>query len=699
MLAIVIGASLSIMGAQTAPAPYRELVVTKDTVLTASDVLRTRIVVKADHVTLDGGGLTLSGPGKPGDLKTFEEAGIGVLVEGCTNVTIKNLKAKGFAIGLKMKDCVAPVVEGCDFSFNYHNPDHGWGELPARGGMILEGVKLGVFRNNKANRVWDALSLTNCDDNLLLDNDFSHTSNTCAKLWTSSRNKFLNNDLSYGIRIDRDKGEVHARDSTSVLIESGSNDNTFYRNKITHGGDGVFIRPLNGWISKGNVFIENDTSYANNNCVESWSPGNTFIRNVANRGSYGFWLGGSDQTTLIGNEASYNGLATGYHNAPEGGFAHGGIVIVGGTSSHSLISGNKLVGNNGGGIVFRGDTATKGAAWRTLHWVVQQNRIEDNKFGVWGRYGDWIHLGGNLLKGNGVEDDIADTEHLIRAPWDDKALRAPIARLRGPERAEVGQEVVFDASGSTDPAGLALTYSWRFNAESAEGPTVRRKFDKPGFYRVGLNVSNGTLAGLAFRDLIVVDSERGRRAPTGQIVYPLELGTEGSAVNWTGEQPGATEPDGGLIFEDDYGDALVDKSSLKITQRPYRGQYMTAIFPRARKADLDLYGKTKLVFWMKAENPNIPGFQEPGPVIRLYTPKGVVKIQPSKGANLYVNRMPYSEARYLWMRVEIPLAGNDDWERTVEGTPDLKHVNAFSLSMDAWGGDPFTIWLDGWRFE
>ena len=167
----------------------------------------------------------------------------------------------------------------CDFSDNYQNPKHGWGELPPRGGILLERVRLSVFAHNRANRVWDAIHLIESDDNLMEDNDFSHCSNTCAKLWRASRNKFLHNNLSYGIRIDRAAGEVHARDSTCVLIETGSNDNYWYRNDITQGGDGVFIRPLNRWVSRGNVFVENDTSYANNNCVESWSPGNTFIRN------------------------------------------------------------------------------------------------------------------------------------------------------------------------------------------------------------------------------------------------------------------------------------------------------------------------------------------------------------------------------------------------------------------------------------
>jgi len=68
-----------------------------------------------------------------------------------------------------------------------------------------------------------------------------------------------------------------------------------------------------------------------------------------------FWLGGSDQTRLIGNEAAYNGLPDGFHNAPEPGFRHGGIVIVGGPSSHTVLDGNHCHHNNGGGIVFRGN--------------------------------------------------------------------------------------------------------------------------------------------------------------------------------------------------------------------------------------------------------------------------------------------------------------------------------------------------------
>lgn len=641
---------------------YRTLTITHDTTLRPIDVLHTRIIIKASHITLDGQDLELVGPGVAGNLESFEKAGPAILVEGCTNVTIKNVRARGFESGLVMRDCKAPVVERCDFSSNYTNPDFGWGELPSRGGIILSNVSLGVFRKNKANRVWDALSLKECNDNLFLDNDFSVTTNTCAKLDRSSRNKFFTNDLSYGIRIDRQKGEVHARDSTSVLIESGSNDNYFYQNTIRHGGDGLFIRPLNKWVSRGNVFVENDTSYANNNCIESWSPGNTYIRNIANHGSYGFWLGGSDETTLIGNIACYNGLAEGYHNAPEPVFGHGGIVIVGASSSHTLIEGNRSEHNNGGGIVYRG---AKDGNWRTEHWVVQQNQLADNKFPVWGKFGDWITVGGNTPKTVDITDS---TQVKVTEPI---ALRAPIARFVGPKRATQGQEVVFDASGSKSYEG-DLTYEWVISGKSYTGSQVRVKFEKPGFVRVGLNVTAGGLTDIAYQNVLVVDKS------------VEEIGTEGSAALWKG--------DNGYVFVDD-DQAIVGATSLRMTPSKYEGNYATATLT----GSWNWTGKTKLVFWLKFQNPNVGAFQNAGPVITLRSEAGSLTLQPAKD-NLFEN-LPYSEARETWMRVEIPLAGDTKWSMKSEGKPDLKHLKSLSFALDSWGIDPFNIWLDGMHVE
>lgn len=663
----------------------REIIVTNDLVLTKGTELTARLVVRSSGVTVDGNGATLSGPGTIGDPKSLETAGVGVTVEGVTGVTLKNLRVRGFATGLVLRQVTAARVSDCDFSDNYHNPQHGWGELPARGGLVLEGVRQSVITNTRANNVWDALNLIDSDENLIEDNDFSHCSNTCAKLWKSSRNKFLRNNLSYGIRIDRAGGEVHARDSTCVLIETGSDDNYWYRNDITHGGDGVFIRPLNRWVSRGNVFVENDTSYANNNCVESWSPGNTFIRNKANHGSYGFWLGGSDQTVLLGNEAAFNGLTNGYHNAPEPGFSHGGIVIVGGPSSHTWIEGNDLHHNNGAGLAFRGDSGSKGQKWKTEHWVVQQNRMADNRFGIWARWGDAILLAGNVFTNNSEGNYLTNITGLLELPAVGDRLSAPVAELLGPEIVSVGQTVRFDALGSRDPGGLPLKFHWYLEGAAGEGPALTRVFNEPGFCRVGLTVENGARAGLAWRDVLVVE-------PVAR-----ELGTEGDALGWGYELEGNDDGKGRVLFADE-GPGIIGTRCLRLTPKPYPGAYATAVYPAARDAGWNLSDRKQIRFWVKVRNPNVPGWQNAGPVVRLLGKAGEIEFKPAKDGNL-MNDPPYSEARWLWMPIRIPLEGSAEWQRTVKGTASLDRIEALSLSFDSYGYDPFTVWLDGLTVE
>ncbi|HVY68979.1 MAG TPA: PKD domain-containing protein, partial [Verrucomicrobiae bacterium] len=589
-----------------------------------------------------------------------------------------------FATGLVARDCQALSIEHCDFSDNYHNPKHGWGELPARGGVLFERTRLSALRGNKANRVWDALHLIDSDDNLVEDNDFSRCSNTCAKLWHASRNRFLRNNLSYGIRIDRAAGEVHARDSTCVLMESGSDDNHWWRNDITQGGDGIFIRVLNGWVSRGNVFIENDTSYANNNCIESWSPGNTYIRNKANHGSYGFWLGGSDQTVLIGNEAGFNGITNGNHNAPES-FGHGGIVIVNGPSSHTLISGNWCHDNNGGGIVLRGDVGSQGKKWQMEHWVIQQNRMENNRWGIWGQWADGLRLANNSVSNNADGNYLTNVANLREVASDPTVRLAPRAELLGPARAVVGQAVRFDASGSRDPASRALHYRWQAGSVTGDQAVFEPVFTKPGFYRLGLTVDNGVLADIGWRDLIVT-------APV-----KVEIGTEDAAEQWGFELEGNDDGRGKMQLATD-SDAVAGKHSIRFTPNPYPGSYATAIYPARRDANWDFSGKTRLRFWIKTQNPNLEGFQNAAPVVRLYSKEGTIQLQPVKGGNLFAD-LPFSEARWTWMPVEIPLAGSEGWERKETGKVDLAHVNAISLALDSWGWESFVAWVDGLMVE
>jgi parallel beta-helix repeat protein len=338
-------------------------------------------------VTIDGRGAHLAG-------SAFE--GIGVAAVGVSGVTLCNVVVHGFETGLRVEDGAGWTIECCDFSDNFHDPAFGWGENGRRGGIILDGVTGSVLRNNRANRVWDACALYTCSGIELSDNDFSHASDTCLKLWQSSNNLVQRNNLSYGIRIS--PGEVHARDSAGVLVEHASNDNRFLDNDATHGGDGFFIRLLNSLPSSGNYLEGNDASYANNNCFEAWAPNTTYARNRANYGSHGFWLGGSTNTILLDNEAAFNGAGDS-RNAPEPGLGHCGIVFANAPSASAVLRRNSCHDNAGAGIAIRGQPGAPAP-----NWLLESNHLERNTWGLILQATDAVELRENVFTANRAGD-------------------------------------------------------------------------------------------------------------------------------------------------------------------------------------------------------------------------------------------------------------------------------------------------------
>ncbi len=648
-----LGAALAASGEAQA-APPEPLVIKESTKL---DPNRTYgpLVIAASNITIDGQGASVVGHTE-GDPKTF--TGDGVFAEGVSGVTLKNVKARGWENGLHLRNASDWTVENCDFSDNFHDPAFGWGEQGRRGGIVLEKVTKSTLRGNKANRVWDACVLVDSDDNVLENNDFSHTSNTCLKFWTACRNIVRKNDLSYGLR--KDPGEVHARDSTCVLMESGSNDNHLVGNDCTHGGDGIFVRVLNGWVSTGNLFEENDCSYANNNCVEAWSPRNVWRKNKANHGSYGFWLGASDQTVVEGNEASYNGLPDGMHNSPHlPGEGHAGIVFMAGPSSHTIVRGNTCVGNNGAGIAAIGDLESMGQTWKAFHWIIEQNTLERNRWGIFLQHAEMIDLAANRFADNKLGDVHleANVVRLVQRPADPAVTQPPKAVLHGPDVAVVGGPAKFDASESTDPAGRPLNFRWRLGSVLAGGKTASFTLSEPGFQRLALTIDNGALSDLAWRDLYVVED------------LP-EQGTEGAHGAWTCHGDGCQAK-----FADDEQAKLIGRSSLRARIEPYGGDRVWLRY--TPPAPVSLAGKTHLVFWLKTRNEDIPGWQNLNPLVTvLGAGDSALRLAPQRDQ---LSQTKYTEAREGWTYFSIPLAGDADW--TAEGR--LAEARAIELGFDS----------------
>jgi len=587
---------------------------------------------------------------------------------------------RGFAIGLQASDGLGWVIERCDFSDNYTDPEFGWGEGPRYGGLILTRLRGCVLRGNTARRVWNGLDLSECANNLITGNRCSHCTNVCLRMDRSPHNTILDNDLSYGLRIK--PGEVHARDSAGVLIESGSDHNLFYRNDIPHGGDGVFVRALNEYVSAGNVFIENDCSHAHNNGFEAWTPAEVYIRNRANHCSFGFWLGGSDRTVLLGNEAAHNGARGGQANAPAPEFGHAGIIAFGGSSSHTLADGNHCHHNGGGGLVFAGDTRDPHPAWRAYHWVVQGNRLEENRWGRWIKRATHVDVLDNDLRGNEHTDHHDDVVSLRTTGAAETATAAPCARLLAPPRARVGEPVVFDAGASHDPLDRPLTFAWTIDGKPADGPRVTHTFDRPGYQRVALTVSNGVRAALAWADLYVVAA----------------LAADGAvATDWTWRLADAAGGPG-LLHAAPADGALHGVRCVQVRAARTGGFTLTGRLPLtgARAATLAAGGTLRL--WLRVLNPNVNECKLANPTVVLHTPGGTATYTPQAPDGKPLNwllRSAFSEARWGWRPLEIPLAGDATWRRVDDGQPALAAATALELTVCEPGGEPVTYWLDG----
>lgn len=646
------------------------LEITKDTQLEPGRVY-SRIVIKASNIAVDGCGAWVVGAT---GTAANERKGTGVTAENVSNVTLRNLNVRGCETGIRVSGASGWLIENCNASDNFHDPDFGWGENGRRGGIVLERVSHSTLKENKANRVWDGCVLVDSCDNRLLDNDFSHASNTCLKLWKSSRNAVEHNVLSYGLRIR--PGEVHARDSACVLIETGSNDNTFRKNDCTHGGDGIFVRVLNGCVSTGNLFEENDVSFANNNGFEAWSPRNVYRRNRANHCSYGFWLGASDQTRLEQNEASFNGDPRGFHNSPHlPGGGHAGIVFMFGPSSHTVVRANVCRDNHGAGIALIGDLDSAGRKWKAYHWVIERNRLVGNRWGIYARFADWIDVAANTFENNteGALYDAGGVTRLLQRPGEPDVQTPPRVTLTGPSEVKVGDPVVFDANASRDLQGRPLRFAWDLgDGASSTSSRVNHTFTSPGFRRLGLTVSNGVLADLAWRDVYVVDN-----AP--------EFGTEGQSAQWT-----CVDPTSRVAFHDDTEQHVQGLRSIRADVRPYGGGRTELEFSAERTGGLPVRGAAKLVFWIRAINENIPAWQGNNPTVTLFESKSrSVTLTPRR--DLMSQRLN-NEEREGWSRFEVPLAGDDTWERQGDR---VGSIHRLRLGFDSWGTPPLSIWVDG----
>ena len=137
--------------------------------------------------------------------------------------------------------------------------------------------------------------------------------------------------------------------------------------------------------------------------------------------------------------------------------------------------------------------------------------------------------------------------------------KPPVANAGPDKQAAPGDTVYFDGSGSYDPDGQPINYSWDFDDSNgiqvdATGVTVSHVYADPGVYTVTLTVAdaNGTGSDTA---TVTVTEGHVNQAPTAVITSPANNAIYNTTVNITFAGNGSSDPDGDLLtYKWDFGD-------------------------------------------------------------------------------------------------------------------------------------------------
>jgi parallel beta-helix repeat protein len=274
------------------------------------------VVIRGEGFVVDFRGATLQG-GDPAKILASDFKGVGILLDGCRNVTLRNAVVNGYLVGILARGCQGVRLEGCDASSNRCERIGGWGQW-------LDGHGLDAWRRSygagflldrcSATRLSQCRSLHAQNGILMIDSDgcdilgcnASFNSGWGLALHGCSSNRVFDNRFDFCVRCERWGKDSAGGDSAGILVMQGSCDNVFAYNRATHGGDGFFLSAAAESLaspSSRNLIAFNDFSYSPHNAIEAtFSTNNVFYGNLCYGSGYGVWAGFSSRSRFIRNQ-------------------------------------------------------------------------------------------------------------------------------------------------------------------------------------------------------------------------------------------------------------------------------------------------------------------------------------------------------------------------------------------------------------
>jgi parallel beta-helix repeat protein len=306
-----------------------------------SDLSGAALTVRGDNITLDFQGAVLEGT--PQTVEPDQRRGTGMLVHG-RNVTIRNLKIRGYKIGLAAVDSPGLKLENVDASYNWkqrlmstldredssdwmsfhRNEADEW--LRYGGAIYLKGCDNFEVKNCRAIGGQSGLMLTRCNRGLVWNNTFSFNSAIGIGMYRSSENRIMHNNVDWCVRGYSHGKWNRGQDSAGILIYEQSSKNIFAFNSVTHGGDGFFLWAGQTTMDSGkggcndNLLYGNDWSHAPTNGIEATFSRNKFVNNLIMECWHGVWGGFSYESLFQGNIFAYNAESVALEHGQENAF-------------------------------------------------------------------------------------------------------------------------------------------------------------------------------------------------------------------------------------------------------------------------------------------------------------------------------------------------------------------------------------------
>lgn len=261
--------------------------------------------------------------------------GIGIRLDGHSNVTIRHAKVRGFKTGAYLSGSDGLTVEDSDFSGNFrqhlkstpeaevgsdwlfpHNNENNEWLNDYGAAVYIESSDRITVRRNRVREGQNGIIIDDVNDSVIYDNDCSFISGWGLAMWRSNRNVITRNAFDFCVRGYSHGVYNRGQDSAGILCFEQNSNNLIAENSATHGGDGFFgfagVQALASRERLGNnnnLLINNDFSYAPAHGIEmTFSFDNRFIGNrLVENAICGVWGGYSQDTTIALNTFEGNG--------------------------------------------------------------------------------------------------------------------------------------------------------------------------------------------------------------------------------------------------------------------------------------------------------------------------------------------------------------------------------------------------------